>query len=726
MKRLLLLLLLVPFGLTSKAQLRISPSIKTKTTFAIVVDQETYNKTKEAIMSYREVIEADQLGTYILVDNWSSPQEIKNKLMELYREKQPLEGAVFIGDIPIAMLRDAQHLTTAFKMNQSMDWKRSSVPSDRFYDDFDLEFDFIKQDEEIPAYFYYALRPDSHQQLNSEIYTARIRPLQKGEIDTYTQINNYLAKVVKERKLNPSNKLDQLTMARGYGYNSESIVSWADEQLALNHQLPTLFMPGSRAKFFDFEAQWPTKRAILNEITYPDLDVMLLHHHGSITKQFINGYKRGSDVPTSISNIQYSLRNRLAKAKDKKEAIMKHKDEWGVSQEWIDIALDSISHSKADSILEAGLEIRLDDIQSITPNARFIMLDACYNGSFHADNYVAGNYLFNKGKTIAVQGNTVNVLQDKWPNRYFGILGMGVRLGQWHKMVNYLETHLLGDPTYRFQNSKENDNLSSLLTIETHNIDFWLKQLQSNQADWQGVALRMLTNNQYNKLNNLLVDTYKNSPHPSVRLEALTLLGRVPSEELIEVLKMATNDSYELIRRFAILYIGELGDDSLLSNYVQCMVRESTSRRINFKFNMTLRNLNLPKLKKELIAEKNKYSLYDETYIDDYIQAIDRSITADEKSFTQITNKEEPLKSRKLELRRYRNNPATKDAHQLIDFIFDDSQELELRTIATEALGWFIRSSERFNIVDRLSKQLAKETNETLKNEIQRTINRLR
>ena len=35
------------------------------------------------------------------------------------------------------------------------------------------------------------------------------------------------------------------------------------------------------------------------------------------------------------------------------------------------------------------------------PNARFILFDACFNGSFHLDDNIVGSYIFNKGKTIA-------------------------------------------------------------------------------------------------------------------------------------------------------------------------------------------------------------------------------------------------------------------------------------------------------------------------------------
>ena len=65
---------------------------------------------------------------------------------------------VFIGDIPIARVRQAQFMTTAFKMNEkTFPIEESSVTSDRYYDDLHLDFEFIKQDENNPRWFYYNL-----------------------------------------------------------------------------------------------------------------------------------------------------------------------------------------------------------------------------------------------------------------------------------------------------------------------------------------------------------------------------------------------------------------------------------------------------------------------------------------------------------------------------------------------------------------------------------------
>ena len=249
----------------SMAQTIIKPSVKTKTTFAIVTDTKSYEEAKKEIDDYRASVEQEGLGTYLVIDNWKTPQPIREVLQILHEDKKsPLEGCVLVGDIPIPMIRNAQHLCSAFKMNQTMDWQRSSVPSDRYYDDFDLKFDYIKQDSLQADYHYLSLRADSKQYLSPDIYSGRIRPLRGKGMDKYQLLRDYLKKVVTEKQKN--NVLDQLTMARGHGYNSEDPLAWSGEQIALREQLPQLFLPGNTVKFYDFTFQFPSKNLYLNEV----------------------------------------------------------------------------------------------------------------------------------------------------------------------------------------------------------------------------------------------------------------------------------------------------------------------------------------------------------------------------------------------------------------------------------------------------------------------------
>ena len=146
-----------------------------KQVLGVFVDSLTYENTDGAVDKYCNAVNQDGLQTKLFVQNWKSPEEIKKIIINL-SDKMPLQGVAFIGDIPIAMIRDAQHLTSAFKINQRRyTLEKTSVPSDRFYDDFDLKFNFIEQDTANQLLFYYSLNHESPQYVNKDIYSSRIK-----------------------------------------------------------------------------------------------------------------------------------------------------------------------------------------------------------------------------------------------------------------------------------------------------------------------------------------------------------------------------------------------------------------------------------------------------------------------------------------------------------------------------------------------------------------------
>ena len=482
------------------AQTIIKPSKRTPTSFAIVIDREL-RQGKNAVHGYRDVVENDNLGTYIIVVDRHSPDEIKAELIGLYNSKKsPLEGVVFVGDIPIPMVRDAQHLASAFKMDQERyPRRRSSVPSDRFYDDFDLKFDFLGRDDENPYYYYYSLRHDGAQKLNPDIYSARIRPYDTDKNNKYELLNNYLEKVVRERTTNNRNRLDVLSLARGHGYNSESRLAFAGEQMALKEQFPTAFSTRGKVKFMDFDSRWPSKEFFMTEVEHKDLDLMLFNHHGSVQYQHINGYKTGSDQNTSIDNIKLYARSKIrsaAKKQGREEATQYYVDLLNIPRSWVE---DTFSPEKIeeDSLLDVSLDINVQDIRQMTPNARFVVFDACYNGSFHQEPNIASEYVFNTGTTLAAQGNTVNVIQDKWAYEY---IDCWLRECAWVcGIIWFALKHTLSviphfaSPTV--QNIKF--DINDAIRRKGNNNRFWLKALKVDNPDLKTLSLRMLHDNNY-------------------------------------------------------------------------------------------------------------------------------------------------------------------------------------------------------------------------------------
>lgn len=111
----------------------------------------------------------------------------------------------------------------------------------------------------------------------------------------------------------------------------------------------------------------------------------------------------------------------------------------------------------ADSLYLWDLDLYLSDFGRYKPECRVVSLDACFNGSFHRDSSIANAYIFSPGRTVAVLANSVNVLQDKWVDRYVGLTGLGMSVGNLAKYAPYLEQHLIGDPTFRFASGRQAD-----------------------------------------------------------------------------------------------------------------------------------------------------------------------------------------------------------------------------------------------------------------------------
>lgn len=192
MKRLLISLILLAVALPLAAR-------EKRSSVAVVVDPATRQALASDVDAFVQSMELVGKRGILVVDRWSQPDSIRKELKRLY-DTEGLEGAVLVGNIPVPMVRDAHHLTTAFKMNPSRDWQDSSVPSDRIYDDFDLRFDYLKQDSEKPLLHYYSLRYDSPQVIHCDIWTSRIKPPQIPGQTATEAIAQYLRKAPRLRR----------------------------------------------------------------------------------------------------------------------------------------------------------------------------------------------------------------------------------------------------------------------------------------------------------------------------------------------------------------------------------------------------------------------------------------------------------------------------------------------------------------------------------------------
>ena len=166
------------------------------------------------------------------------------------------------------------------------------------------------------------------------------------------------------------------------------------------------------------------KYKLFHRMQVPGTDVFFFYEHGAEDTQYING---SYPARTFDENIEWLLRDLRGSYKRVKPA---EREAW-VNDACSRYGLPKSTFSdeemakwaKADSIAKFDKDIHLADLAKLKTSSRLTMFNACYNGSFHVPGYVAGYHIFNDGKTVVTQGNTVNVLQDKWAEQLIGILG---------------------------------------------------------------------------------------------------------------------------------------------------------------------------------------------------------------------------------------------------------------------------------------------------------------
>lgn len=723
--RKLILIFIIIFANSLVAEIKfIVPSIKGKSSFAIFVDSITFEKTKDEIIQYKKSIENDELPTYILVNNWNNPEEIKKEIIKLYNSKPKLEGAVFIGDIPIPMIREAQHLTSAFKLDElRFPWNKSSVPSDRFYDDLDLKFEFIKRDSLNRLYFYYRLLPESPQRIEKEIYTARIK-LSPDSLK-YEKIKLYLMRIVKQKKEQKS--LENVLVFTGHGYNSESLTSWADELFFLKENFPFAFNPGGRLKKYFYEMNKEIKKVILSELENPELDLAIFHAHGLSDAQLLSSYGKARNVNENIESIKFYLRSKLRAAKERGNSIEETKEyfkkAFDVPDSWFEGAFDQGMISK-DSILSYNLDLHIKDIRKIQPQAKFIIFDECFNGAFHLDEYVTGEYVFGKGKTIAGVANSVNVLQDLFVTELIGLLNYNFRLGEWHKFNNYLESHLIGDPTFRFSSESSKDLKKKFTNPDITEFENLIK---SSEPVLRTFAVYYLFKLKKEKFSKKLMEFYQNDPSPNVRLMALKCLAELRDKNFESILTKSINDPNEMIRRFSVIWMGMIGKEEFIPFIVKSAF-DDESDRVKYNAKSVLELLNsdesIQKIKEEsekILSNKQKY----EFEIANFNFRLPDKRRQNE-IFELILNDTISLKRKLSEVKTFRKYIYQDALHSLLLMLQDYQKPVSLRLTIAEVLGWYTFSFYRNYIIQICKEMLDSEVDISLKQEVLKTINRLK
>lgn len=707
--------------------------------FAIVIDRTTYSKAKDAVENYRKAVEHDGLKTYLIAAEWANPSQVRDSLKALYNRDKTLEGCVLVGDIPIAMIRNAQHMTTAFKMNeQTFPIRESSVPSDRFYDDLHLKFKYLSQDKDDSALYYYKLTEDSPQRLNPNFYSARIRYPEGKDGDKYQAIADFLNKAAKAKYAQP-NKLDQVVSYNGASYNMDCLMVYMDEEKAYRENFPLAFQNGTGFKHWNFRMNHAMRNYLLSELKRDGIDVFMFHEHGAPDQQLVNGNEACQETSSRLASVKREIYSHTKKRAKKGESLDSLQQMFSVkfglaAGFWDDYA--NAEYWKKDSIAHAESYISLPDLENIVSNPTFVMFDACYNGSFQDKDQIAGRYVFNPGSTLVVQGNTRNVLQDRWTIEMIGLLSHGIRVGQYNKLVATLEGHLIGDPTVRFAPISANTVSTDILT-KADNRKYWNRLTKSKYPDIQSLALRMLADcdfglsegNEKAKATTsaMLLSTFRTSPFNTVRMEALKMLSRYGGGDFTEAVRLGLNDPYERIARSSADYAGRIGDVSLLPDMVRVLFEDEDRIRIQYQLNTSL--FLFPKEK--VIDEVRRYlsasnRMDKKAEMEKAVESIADNFAFRDRGDSVIMDAKAKTDKRISAIRFLRNNPRTQSLDTYLTFLNDTSVPQNLRVLMAEALGWFDLSCRKADIRSFIRKMLVEGQPDELKEELLQTLERLR
>lgn len=700
-----------------------------KRSVAIVVDQTTYGKIAAEVDAYVASVADENRTGVLVVDKWANPDSIKAVLFDMYQNNN-LEGAVFIGDIPIPMVRDAQHMTTAFKMDQNrrMDW--SSVPSDRFYDDFDLAFDFIKQDENKKLFFYYSLRPDCPQTIACDIYSARIKA-PEGE-NKYQLVADYLKKAVAAK--GEVKKMDKVLHFAGHGYNSESMNARIDEAVALTEHFQFLNNNEGKLDYIDFTFDKSIKKRLMAAVADTTLDLAILHHHGGDDAQYLNGSPYEADPAGWINLARNYFRGKVRDAKNPAETKARFKAKYDIPSSWMDDAFNA-DRILEDSLYAAGMDIMIPDLAGYSSGAQMVILDACFNGSFCNDDYLASHYIFNPGNTVVVKANSVNTLQDTWTTELIGLLNWGACAGNWAKGQMTLESHLFGDPTFTFapQNTDPmggNFDINTVMFEKKADVAYWKGILRNSvedemMCDMKSLAIKMLQLNDA-ITSDELIEIQKNSNSRIVRLAAFNANRKIGDENLCKAIALGLEDTYELMQRLSAQYAVKNFASELIPVVAKTWMDPTTPGRVVFQLQGGIAGFDAQALVEEMkrINEEKPYWAGKEAF-DRIVKIVENGKKDMDAQITSIKDGSMSAKDMR-NFAKYRRNRLEPQAVEPIIYMLNNSTDQQIRKAAADALGWYEYSSVRKNVLAECEKLYEVEKDEQVKAEFQKAINRLK
>ncbi len=663
--------------------------------FAIVIDSKTFSNVKDQVYQYRDALSKDGLDAYIISGDWENPDQIREEIRKVYdANRKAFEGIVLVGDIPVVMIRNAQNLTRRFKMDENKYEKgRSSVPSDRFYDDLGLEFEFISKSKHVSGadgreLFFYNLKPESKQYLSPDFYSGRIMyPAGIGG-DKYKAIGDFLAKAA-EAHLNPP-KMKDMLLCRGALSEGEDPQARAGCVEMLTDQIPFL-EPSQKIYSVDFfKDQDPLTDRLLLSLQQSRFSVFYYRGHGN------NGEMQPGFAGQS---------------------------RWKITE---------------------------SDIRNLPVQMHYIIQNSCFNGTFHRGKDIAGAFLFSKGNVLAVQAVSINSWQDEWMSRYMGIIYAGARVGEYHRLFPLLERNIIGDPAFHFATCYDYD-LKDQIVLKDGDERYWKHCLETGlppQAKGRpNNALSCVAVNRLCSMGKLSsseivernLKTFSQGINLEYIMQVYEMFGRGYSQEISEdlykMLRYGLKSNAEFVVRqtavMALFYSNPLLSDALIeSTYANINLRRARCRQ----FTGEALGMLPPEIVEKTMAE---HPLRNN---DAVCRTVRAAMEAGQKikrtELMILTDYHTEYSRRVLHALTLKNYPYPDQVPLYLEMLANISLNTELRIHLADLLGYYDYSCKKNEVIDGVKKLLEDTSLEatmrnsmnrksSLRNMLTKTLNRL-
>ena len=634
--------------------------------FAIVIDGKTFSNVKDQVYSYRDALSKDGLDAYIISGDWENPDQVREEIRKVYLANQKnFEGIVLVGDIPVVMVRNAQNMTRRFKMNENQFEKgRSSVPSDRFYDDLGLEFEFISKSKHVSGadgreLFFYNLKPESRQYLAPDFYSGRIMyPAGIGG-DKYKAIGDFLARAAAAH-LNPPKMRDML-LSRGALSEGEDPQARSGVVEMLRDQIPFLEEYPQRLFTLDFSKDYePVTDNLLMSLKNKRFGIFYYRGHGNF----------GEMQPGAAG-----------------------KGKWKIPEE---------------------------DIRNLPVQMNYIILNSCFNGVLHRGKDVAGAFLFSKGNVLAVQAVSINSWQDEWMSRYMGIIYGGARVGEYHRLFPLLERNIIGDPTFHFASCYDYD-LKDQTVLKAEDEPYWTACLERGlppQAEGsRNNSLSCVAVNRLQAMGKLssseIVQRSLKTISPSVSLEYIMQVyemfgrGYSPdvSEDLLKMFRYGLQSNAEFVVRHTAVIELFYSNPVLCQALIETMNTNIKLRRARCRqFTGDALGLMPPQIVDSVLA--NSPLRQNALLCSEVKKAMEAGQKLKKTELMVLTDTHTETARRVLHAIAVKNWPYPDQIQQYLQMIANSSLNTEIRLHLADGLGYFDYSYKKKEVIDGVRKLL--------------------